>query len=488
MGRRNRRRDRRTAERERRPAVLHEVYVPPDTHPECGNALGNEPRFRAFRTEIPRIPTIELELAYRRNGIIWKGVNRKARDALKKGFSLVPDSGDSADAKELNAQVRDWMRATAYTKKANRALREMFVFGDGFLELGFTPDDESGDEPPLDGATPTAVWNIDPFAIRPVKEWREGRLDSGEIVMYLTGAGVRDLPLSVIRKWWEGNGELPRGVSLLHPDRVQHFQVHSLRDDPDGLGISVIEAAYMNALSKMMGDRAAGDILEWYAQGFFVLTIRGASEPELKKALDTLETAKRERRNYFAGSDRSTFDIKSPSIANVKPFYDNFYIELSAALELPTMLLLGVQKGTVTGSETDTVEYYDDVAAFQAQIFDADMYDTLSRVLGRTDFTIEWTPLYTDKQTEANIRFKDVQSATALVGAKVLTKRQAVHFVKTGELPDEDDVPDEYGDGGATQTKTDPGNPDEPRAKPEPPGTGNSDAHDEDSPFAVGLP
>lgn len=487
----NRNRGRRGGKRNRPAVVLMSnpdgTPGPEDNTPE-GRAKFDAAASRSFSYQVPRLPPQELELAYRKSGIIWKGINRKARDALKKGFVVRPDSENGDEAKALNREVASWMRSTAFKSKAIQALREMYVFGDGFLELGFDPDDDSADEPPLPGAEPVEVYNVDPYAIRPVKEHRPGRLDSGKIVCYLTGAvlddagnpkgyGVRDVPLTDIRAWLEGRGQLPRGVTVVHPERIVHFQVHTLREDPDALGISVIEAAYMNALSKMMGDRASGDILEWYAQGFFVLNIKYASEEELKKGLALLAQAKKERRNYFCGSERTEFDIKSPSIANVKPFYDNFYIELSAALEIPTMLLLGVQKGTVTGSETDTVEYYDDVRAFQELLFDAPMYSLMARVLRRTDFTLEWTPLYVDKQTEANLRFKDAQSATALVSAKLLTRRQAIIYLRDGTLPDPDTVPDDYVETPSGQPKADPGNPDEPRSKGEDP-TGKGDAAD----------
>lgn len=490
MGKNHRGR-RRGGKSNRRPGPALVSFRNPDgTHgPEDNTPEGRAKMdARSFSTEIPRLPPSELELAYRKSGIIRKGINRKARDALKKGFVLVPDEEDSEDAKALNRELSFWMRSTAYKKKAIQALREMYVFGDGFLELGFEPDDDSADEPPLPGADPVAVYNVDPYAIRPVKEHRSGREDSGLIVCYLTGPNVRDIPREEIRAWVEGLRELPRGVKVIHPERIQHFQVETLRDDPDGLGISVIEAAYINALAKMIGDKTAGDILEWYAQGFFVLNIKYGTEEELKKGLEILAQAKRERRNYFCGSERTEFDIKSPSIANVKPFYDNFYIELSAALEIPTMLLLGVQKGTVTGSETDTVEYYDDVLAFQELLFDAPMYDLLSRVLGRSDFTIKWTPLYVDKQTESNIRFKDTQSAVALAGAKLLTRGQAIEYLRTGKLPDLADIidPDEYVDG-ATQTKGDPGDPDEPRSEPESQGGGEARRENEDDSWVPAL-
>ena len=424
---------------------------------------GNRPRanpVRSFKESIPRLSYEELELAYRRSALVFKGVNRKSRDAIRKGFRVLPDTEDRDLALQLDAQAREWMRRTGFKTKTIRALREMFVLGDGFLELGFRSGEDAASPPPR-RAEPASVYNVDPVSIRPARH-----PDTGDVVAYLHGPNVRSVPQREVSAFAAG-GKLPRGCTAIHPDRIIHFQVNSIRDPQDGYGISIIEAAYVNVVSKLAGDLAAGDILEWYAKGFFTLNIEYATPEELKQATELLEAAKNARKNYFVGSDRSKFDVKTPSVANVKPFYDNFHIEIAAALEMPTMVLLGVQKGTVTGSGTDLVEYYDDIAAFQELLLEAPMLNVLRRVLNRDDFSIAWTPLYADKQTEADIQFKRAQSAAQVFGSSILSRREAIRFLKDGELPNPDDVPDGYAPKGAQAPPVSP-DEDTPPAEDEP--------------------
>lgn len=396
---------------------------------------------RNFAQVVPLLTPAEMEKAYRSSGLIFKGVNKKARDTLRKGFRVVPDAEDREVAKTLNATAREWMRSTGYLPKAIQALREMFVFGDGFLELSFPGNADSFS--PAPSKAPVAIYNVDPFSILPVKA-----PGTGAIMAYLAptadNVNVRRLDRKEVKKWAAGTGPLPKGVVAIHPTRIQHFQVNALRQNPDGLGISIIQAAYINALAKLAGDNAAGDVLEWYSKGFFVLKIRDGTPEEIEEALDALEAAKQAHKNYFAGSDRSDFDIKSPLIANVKQFYDNFHIDIAAALEMPVMVLIGVQTGTVTGSETDLTQYYDDVHGFQTLHLEAPILDMMERVLGRDDISVEFAPIYVNKQTEADIAFKRAQATSQLFGSKVLSRAEAIRFMRDGELPNPDEVPDEY--------------------------------------------
>lgn len=445
--------------RKRRPAT----YSADDIESvDYANSKARANPVRSFRETVPRLSAEELEQTYRSCGIIFKGINKKARDAIRKGFIVIPDAEDREDRAALNAAAREWLRDTAYYPKAIKALREMFVFGDGFLELGYAEKGASSAAEPARGAKIAAVYNVDPFAILPVKD-----PETGDILAYLTPAGapepsagtgqvsplrrhaidVRALDRRAVQKWAAGKGPLPKGVRAIHPKRIQHFQANSLRDHPDGLGISVIEAGYINAVAKLAGDHAAGDVLEWYAKGFFTLSIDFATQEELKKASAALEAAKRARKNHFVGSERSHFDIKSPSIPNIKQFYDVFYIEIAAALELPSMVLLGNQKGTVTGSSVDLLEYYDDVLSFQTLILDAPVLGMMRSVLRRQDIRLEWTPLFVDKQTQANIDLKRAQASAQLYGSRVLSRRQTIRFLRDGELPDPEGVPDDYSTG-----------------------------------------
>jgi hypothetical protein len=405
---------------------------------------------RTFSEAVPLLSLAEMKRVYESNALVFKGVNKRAKDAIRKGFVVVPDKENREDALRMNAAVRKWMQQTHYVPRAIKAIREMFALADGFLELVYA-DGAASDQAPPSNMAPSAVYNVDPLNILPVKDPKTGDAkafltvinDSSEPLLGVKKA--RDLDRRAVRAWAAGKGKLPKGVRAIHPDRMQHFQVHSLGDDPDLLGLSVIQIAYVNCLAKLAGDLAAGDILEWYSKGFFVLNIEFATPEELKAGKAQLEDAKRARKNHFVGSERSKFDIKSPSLPNVEPLYKNFQLEFAAALEMPTMVLTGNPKGTVTGSDADLNQYNDDNEAFQSLLLDDLMLDLVRRILNRKDVSIQWTPVYVEKQTLADIRLKDAQSAAQLYGGGILSRREVIRYLRTGELPDPEKVPEAYG-------------------------------------------
>lgn len=399
----------------------------------------------ASTLRIDRLDETELELTYRRSALIFKGVNQKARDAFKAGFEIVPDDGDVDERRVLNQKARDWMRETRFRPKVEQAIREGYWAGDGFVELVYPGDSTL----PAPAATaPTKVVNVAPFCMRPVRDHRAGSETRGDVLFYAWGPNVRKVPREQIERWVEG-GERPREIeSVLHPERVAHFQPYPIAGDADGYGLSVIEAAYINVISKTVSDRSLGDIMAWAGQGFFTINVDFATEEELKRTKQYLEASLKERKTYFVGSERTKYETHEPVVPNVSPFYSQFYVEIAAALEMPTMILMGVQKGTVSGSSVDIIQYYDDVRAFQEAHVEPVLFPILTRVVGGSEFNIRWTPLHVDKQTAADTTFKFMQAAVGATGAQLLTRRQAVAFLRRAlpeaDLPSPEDVPDEY--------------------------------------------
>lgn len=394
---------------------------------------------------VERLEPAELETTYRRSGLIFKGINQKARDAFKAGFELVPDDGDTSARRVMNLKVRDWMRSTKARPRFQQGIREGYWAGDGYVELVYP----GGAMTPAPAAlAPTRLVNVAPFKMRAVLDHRPGSETRGQVLWFVFGERVRDIPREQLQRWVEG-GEQPREVeSVLHPTRVAHFQPYPIAGDPDGYGMSVIEAAYISVISKTVGDRSMGDIMAWAGQGFFTLNVENATEDELKRAKKYIEASLKARKTYFVGSEKAKWETHEPVVPNVDPFYKQFYIEIAAALEMPTMILMGVQKGTVSGSSVDIIQYYDDVHAFQEDHVEPVLLPLLVGIVGRSDFHVSWTPLHVDKQTLADFTFKFGQTASGLVGAQILTKRQAVVMLKRAlphlDLPDPEDVPDEY--------------------------------------------
>jgi len=52
------------------------------------------------------------------------------------------------------------------------------------------------------------------------------------------------------------------------------------------------------------------------------------------------------------------FDVKNPTHIDPSPFYDYFYTNIAAVIDMPKHMLIGGEMGNVTGSEVGTSAYY----------------------------------------------------------------------------------------------------------------------------------
>ncbi|MEM2508964.1 MAG: DUF1073 domain-containing protein, partial [Candidatus Thermoplasmatota archaeon] len=288
-------------------------------------------------TKSSAIPTTELETAFRRDPLIFKGITKKAEDIFREGWSIENPFDGTFAPEDLRKKIEDFEKRINLKEKLKILAMNTFIYGDGYLELD---DGEENPEKELRYGQLKNVWLVYPPAVRKVFD------ENGEIKLYeynFAGKNVK-----------------------LHPSRIINTKFYTYGEGNEG--ISVIEVAYNNLLSKMNSDIAVGHIIYKTGKPFPILKKNTlATEEEMDKAEEIIKNLNPETGLALDGDWE--FELKNPSPINPHPFNENFYINLGAALRMPSLILIGVQKGTVTGSEVDLVDYYKDIKNLQEMHF-----------------------------------------------------------------------------------------------------------------------
>ncbi|MBC7128402.1 MAG: DUF1073 domain-containing protein [Thermoplasmatales archaeon] len=313
----------------------------------------------------------DKELAFRRDPLIFKGITKKAEDIFREGWDIIKAVEETDADKEIRKKIYDFNQRTNLKEKLKLLAINTLIYGDGFLEL-----DDGGDNPEM--------------------ELEEGGLKNIHII-YPPAMKLRINKSGDVEAYeYDYNG-----IHInFHPTRIIHCKFYTYGEGH--YGVSVIEVAYNNLLAKMNADVAVGEILYMTGKPFPILKKNTtATEQEMEDAENIIKNLN-PRSGIVLDGDWN-FDLKSPSVINTYPFNENFYINLAAALRMPHMILLGVQKGTVTGSEVDLADYYKDIKNLQEIIFTPILKRIYKAYLSNFDFNIWWLPLFTNEREEAEI-------------------------------------------------------------------------------------
>jgi len=331
------------------------------------------------------IPYGQLEMAYRRDPIIRKGITKRAMDIFGRWCTIdIPIDGVDVDDGTLS-DIAHFVSGTALKSKLALFERNRCVYGSAFMEL----DDGGTDamsELTVGGLRDVHV--LYPPAMAPAVD-RYGTLTH---YVYKWGGDEKDI----------------------HPSRIIHLLFDTLGEGLHGYG--AIEAAYTNVVSKMNADKAAGDML--YMKGS---PLPVGYTPGDQKSMDVMEKILRDLGpdSYIAlGKKDEGWDVtfEGGDIPNLTPFTNNFYINIAAACGMPMMILLGVQKGSVTGSEIDMAEWRTTVEMVQENDYSPVIRRIYSAFLGLDPFPYEvyWLPLWIDEKAQAEIFKMKADVADAL--------------------------------------------------------------------------
>lgn len=376
------------------------VKLAPVAHLRASMLDHTTPEFEYRAHTRERLSFAEIEAAYLKDALVFRGVNKKSRDVFKSWHVFDKDADKGAVAK-----LQAFARRVGLKRVLTNALSDALLYGDAFIEKVY-----DGDTAPNEAEPSTkrlkALSLVNPKTMRPIRDTQPGSPSLGEVIGY-------EQQVDSVRL-------------RFHPSRFIHLQPYNIGDDERGVG--AVEAAYTIIVAKIKGDKALGDILTWHAKGYFALKIQDATDEELVKGYEMVKKAREQGVNFFVGSDRHDYDIKPGAQVNPTPFLDEFHTDIAAALDMPKDLLIGASAGAITGSETNLRDYYEDCAAFRDLYFSAVVEELYAAELGVdvADLSARpvWPPLFVNEQAEADTRFKTAQAYSIAYRDQAITKNE----------------------------------------------------------------
>ena len=220
--------------------------------------------------------------------------------------------------------------------------------------------------------------------------------------------------------------------SFIHNSRIIHIPWRLLGTMRFGIG--VIEIGIKTMLAKINMDWAIGEIIYSFGKPFLVIKTTGGTRKEIKEAYKLLQ--KINPKTGFAGTEKHDFNILNPDTINPDPFAQYYYINQAAALEMPYMSFIGVQKGAAVGSKVDLSDWYDTLKSKQDTKLTPALNTINNYILkGGWDGDVFWNEIYVDEKSQSEIKKTYSEIIKILYqDAGILTDEVAIQMIRDYDI------------------------------------------------------
>ena len=341
--------------------------------------------------------------------LVLKAIRKKTRDTFRQWLIIKSLDENKEVPKKILNLIADFDRRTLFKEKLHDSALSSYIYGTGFIERTFVNNNNISS--PLDKREEPLNFNV---------------IDSENISKKDTNPKTKDSTLYWIYKKRGGEDK------YLHPDRIIDVSINKLPFSP--FGISVINTLNKILTSKLNIDEASGQILTWFGHGILSMKINGMNVEQQKK----MEENFAKHPDYYVYDEDYELDVKNPTRIDPKPFYDYLYVNIAAALEMPTHILTGQELGDVTGSEVGVMDYYHDIENIQKLTFTPiveKIYRNLLESHGyKWNYSIIWNPLYADELSEAKTLQIRSYSATESKNSGIISIEEARKMLNDGMI------------------------------------------------------
>lgn len=379
--------------------------------------------------ELGRVETNLLELLeiYKKEPMIQRAIDKRAKDLVVAGFKI---TGYEPEEEHVIDDINDFIERTRLLWKLSRAIRDALVYGNGFLEKGYSGDRAASDRPPTGKLK--ELYPMSPLNTIIVEERNPDSPRYGEVVGYLSMPpmwyGQTSLRLTISREE-VGQGIFAQG-KFLHRDRVIHIKFNSLSDSH--LGMSVLEPMEYVMRSKVKMDEVIGTIVYRHGKPIIKGVGKGANPKEIRKMgkLIAMINKKSDEVSHLIHDDMWEFEYMGAEGKALRPKEYMDYIErqIATSIGVPRTLLIGAEQGSISGSEINLIAYFQSLESDQKTILAPIIIDILESYLGKQlprHWKIEWNRLYADEISALKISFMNTQSIANAVDAGLIPVDEA---------------------------------------------------------------
>lgn len=351
--------------------------------------------------------------------LLMKGIKKKSMDCFRAWFTL--ETADGKNPLKIDTQLfADFEHRSQYKKKLYQARVCAHIYGDGYLLITFTNDDDKSLSDPV--GDNSAPWDV----------------------QVLNSENISRMRMKDGHLYFEYRDEEKLSETLIHADRIQHIMLDKLPHS--NFGVSTIDILRWTLESNKNVDKATGAILSWFSHGILDLKKEGLTDEER----DALLGIASQHPGAWVHDEFMEIEYKNPTAINPKPFYDYIILNIAAVLNMPTHVLTGIQTGRVTGSEIGFSDYYRDVRDEQQLVFEPLIEKLYERILNahgrRWKYVFRWNEIYVDEGMEVEQLVKKVDAANTALQGGFITKQEARKIINDGQIQLEPDAIDELED------------------------------------------
>ena len=352
------------------------------------------------------IQTVDLKLLRKivtREPLVRKAIFKKNRDTFKNWLSVKDEDGNKAP-KDILDIIHAFDKKVLFPHLLFEVGTCANIYGTGFIEKQYSEPDKT--ESKVDA---TGKKLIDLEIINP------------EFILKTKVEKKVEYPV------YRGKGMTEK---LIHPSRLEVIRIDELPNSY--FGISIPHVLWNILKSKMTADVSSGEFVDWSARGMYDVTIQDMDDPQEKKANETLK----KHPNYLIHDQDYELDVKNPSQIDPQPYYDYFYVNIAAAVEMPKHMLTGAEMGNVTGTEVGVSAYYSDIENIQRLVFTPIIESIYTEVLAargkKWKYTIDWNSIFVDELAEAKILQTRSYSAVQAKNAGIVDIPEARKILNEG--------------------------------------------------------
>jgi hypothetical protein len=294
-----------------------------------------------------RIPIEKLERIYRMEPLIFRGINKLAKDIVAPFFFQYPE-GISAEEKK---EWEEFKERVQLRKHMEGAVRDALITGKGWIEIVYDL-----------GKTDILILKpINPRYIEIMKEGNVISLDEqGRIKGYIY------TPI-----FYPDTSKLKSGRMELPPERVVYIRFHTLGDNIEG--ISVLEPIFKPTLIKLNLEESLGEAR--FRAGFPIyvgyvgseklpeVSIDQTTLDELSKELGDLEATKSLAFPWYYRIEK----IEPSEIGDVRRDLDHFVDLICASIGVPRGILLG-EAGAREALQAQIRDYEREIVSYQESL------------------------------------------------------------------------------------------------------------------------
>ncbi len=361
--------------------------------------------------------------------LVKKAIFKKNRDTFKNWFTVKDENGNiikDSDYKIIHA----FDKKTLFPSILFQAGVSSNMYGTGFIEKIYNEKKNTNSMSPI--TSRKKIYDLEILDSENILERKRNPNNDKDETLYPT--------------YKKGRSE----EKLIHPSRLEVARIDKL--PYSYFGISTVRVLWNILKSKMNADVSSGELLEWYGRGMYDLEIEGMTPEDETAAKNQVM----KHPDYLIHDDKVKVSVVNPTRIDPTPFYEYFYTNIAAALEMPKHMLTGSEIGNVTGSEVGTSAYYNDIENIQKLVFTPiieNIYKELFSAYGKKwNYQIVWNPIFVDELSEAKILQTRSYSATQASNAGIVDISEARKMLNQGivnldtEKKMEDDKPDDTPD------------------------------------------